>query len=652
MSAKALLVIVGLFCLRITTGQTPDAISLKHKLAAAREDTAKVNTLTNLAYTYVFSYPDSAGNYAKQGLQLARKIGYKSGEGGCFGVLGLASNFSGDYTNALQFGLQSLSIYTDLRDTTMMIWSGIQVAGDYNSLEDYEQALKHGHETKYLIDVRPKFSKIDSNQASVAFMSLATAYQKKNRSDSALYYAKMAFTRDSSWYGGYQKVGEAYAAIGRYDLALYYYKKGVDVAKKQGSLVFLASFYNDISKVFESRGRIDSAIFYANRSVQQVGPQTITLDFLQACIQLANLYQLQRRADSTIKYLMLANTLKDSLYSRKKTREAQNFAFNEVLRQQELVAQKQREQNKIRVAILLAAVALFLLIVFFLWRNNRRKQKANALLENKNKEIETALKQLKSTQAQLIHSEKMASLGELTAGIAHEIQNPLNFVNNFSEVNKELISEMNAEIDKGNFDEAKSIAKSIEENEQKINSHGKRADGIVKGMLMHSRTSAGQKELTDINALADEYLRLAYYGLRAKDKSFSAKFQTDFDNTIGKINIVPQDFGRVLLNLINNAFYAVSEKKQQLDAAYEPTVSVSTKKLKDSVEIKVKDNGNGIPQKVIDKIFQPFFTTKPTGIGTGLGLSLSYDIIKAHGGEIRVESHEREGAEFILQLPS
>jgi signal transduction histidine kinase len=244
----------------------------------------------------------------------------------------------------------------------------------------------------------------------------------------------------------------------------------------------------------------------------------------------------------------------------------------------------------------------------------------------------------------------MASLGELTAGIAHEIQNPLNFVNNFSEVNSELIAEMKQEIDKGNLQEIKSIADSIDENEQKIISHGKRADAIVKGMLQHSRTSSRQKEPTDINALADEYLRLAYHGLRAKDKTFNAITKTDFDNSVGKINIVPQEIGRVVLNLINNAFYAVDEKKKRMGNGYEPIVSVSTKKNNGKVEIKVSDNGNGIPKKVLDKIFQPFFTTKPTGQGTGLGLSLAYDIVKAHGGELKVETKEGEGTEFIIQL--
>jgi signal transduction histidine kinase len=248
----------------------------------------------------------------------------------------------------------------------------------------------------------------------------------------------------------------------------------------------------------------------------------------------------------------------------------------------------------------------------------------------------------------------MASLGEMTAGIAHEIQNPLNFVNNFSEINTELIDELTQEAGNGNIEGVKAIAKGIRENELKIVQHGKRADAIVKGMLQHSRTSSGLKEPTDINALCDEYLRLAYHGLRAKDKSFNAKFETDFDDRIGQINIVQQDIGRVLLNLINNAFYSVSEKQGQDITGYEPTIVVTTKKLgKDRVEIRVADNGNGIPQRVLDKIFQPFFTTKPTGLGTGLGLSLSYDIItRGHGGELKVETKEDEGAEFIIILPT
>jgi signal transduction histidine kinase len=246
----------------------------------------------------------------------------------------------------------------------------------------------------------------------------------------------------------------------------------------------------------------------------------------------------------------------------------------------------------------------------------------------------------------------MASLGELTAGIAHEIQNPLNFVNNFADLNVELIDELQQELKTGNTDEAIAISNDIKDNEQKINHHGKRADAIVKNMLQHSRKTSGQKELTDINALCDEYLRLSYHGLRAKDKSFNAEFETKFDATLAPINVVPQDIGRVILNLINNAFYAVNARqKMEQDSDYKPLVTLTTSKQGDQVVIEVADNGTGMPDQVKEKIFQPFFTTKPTGEGTGLGLSLSYDIVKAHGGEIKVEATEGEGTEFVILLP-
>ncbi len=308
--------------------------------------------------------------------------------------------------------------------------------------------------------------------------------------------------------------------------------------------------------------------------------------------------------------------------------------------------------------LLFALLFIGIIRAYIVYRSGQLK-KENKILEEKvelrTEQLQKSLEDLKATQSQLIQSEKMASLGELTAGIAHEIQNPLNFINNFSEVNTELIEEMQEEIAKGNMEEVKLLAKDIAANEQKINHHGKRADGIVKGMLLHSRTGNRQKEPTDINKLADEYLRLAYHGLRAKDKSFNASMKTEFDESLGNINVISQDIGRVILNLITNAFYAVTDKKKNTQENYEPTVTVITKKLGNIVEVRVLDNGNGIPDKVIDKIFQPFFTTKPSGEGTGLGLSLSYDIIKAHGGELSVnnikDNAENKGAEFIITLP-
>ena len=295
------------------------------------------------------------------------------------------------------------------------------------------------------------------------------------------------------------------------------------------------------------------------------------------------------------------------------------------------------------------------------YMSNEETVKRNVELEKlvylRTKELDKTLEDLKSTQSQLIQSEKMASLGELTAGIAHEIQNPLNFVNNFSELSSELVAEMMEEVQKGNVTEAELIAKDIQQNLEKVAQHGKRADAIVKGMLQHSRSRSGIKEETDVNALADEYLRLAYHGLRAKDKSFNATLKTDYDDTIGKIHIVPQDIGRVVLNLITNAFYAVDEKKRSGIEHYEPTVEVKTKRVETdeggrTVLIVVTDNGNGIPKQFLDKIFQPFFTTKPTGQGTGLGLSMSYDIVtKGHGGEIKVDTREKEGTVFTIILP-
>ncbi len=376
---------------------------------------------------------------------------------------------------------------------------------------------------------------------------------------------------------------------------------------------------------------------------------------------LAEIYDALDRENQAYKHLKIYTDLikesKDedvaSLVMRAEVRSVLDKKEKEIdlLEQEQYLKEQENKTQRLWIIIIGGALLSALLVSFILYRNNKNRQKANRILQKQKERIQETLTELKVTQSQLVQSEKMASLGELTAGIAHEIQNPLNFVNNFSEVNTELIDELSEEVDKGNLDEVKTIAKDIKENEQKINHHGKRADAIVKGMLQHSRISSGVKEPTDINALADEYLRLAYHGLRAKDKSFNATMKTDFDKSIGTINIIPQDIGRVILNLITNAFYATNEKTKNNQTGYEPKVTVTTKKEKNQVFISVKDNGNGIPQKVLDKIFQPFFTTKPTGQGTGLGLSLSYDIIKAHGGELEVNTKEGEGSVFTISIP-
>ncbi len=394
------------------------------------------------------------------------------------------------------------------------------------------------------------------------------------------------------------------------------------------------------------QNRIDEAIALLEKDIDRLKSQRLSV--LRDYKLLAKLHEQTGNHKKANEALQAYISLEESLQADQAKYGSLSFETEQQMNEKEFSIAKLESQNKISSLsrnFSIGIAVLLLLIAAGIYNKFHSKKKANLVLEK-------TLTDLKSAQSQLIQSEKMASLGELTAGIAHEIQNPLNFVNNFSEVNTELIEELKSEIEKGNLDEVKAIANDIADNELKITHHGKRAGDIVKGMLQHSRTNSGQKELTNINALADEYLRLAYHGLRAKDKSFNAEFQTDFDPTLPKINVIPQDIGRVLLNLINNAFYAVNERSKKNEPGYVPIVSISTQlKANSQLLIAVKDNGNGIPEHIKDKIFQPFFTTKPTGQGTGLGLSLSYDIVKAHGGELSVETTENEGSEFIIILP-
>ena len=367
------------------------------------------------------------------------------------------------------------------------------------------------------------------------------------------------------------------------------------------------------------------------------------------------------KSDKAYQVLLEALSVKEEITSSENSARTLSFEVEKKIQESEktiLSLDAQNKNNRKVKLYLIGMVSLLGLLAIGLSIFYRNKKRNNRELSLKNERLAFTLQKLQATQTQLIQSEKMASLGELTAGIAHEIQNPLNFVNNFSELNQELASELVEEAEKGNTEIVKQIAADIKSNAEKINHHGKRADSIVKGMLQHSRSSSGQKEFTDINALCDEYLRLAYHGWRAKDHSFNAKFETQFDESVGKINVIPQDLGRVILNLINNAFFAVNERNARGEANYEPTVSVTTsfsplpgRGVGGEVNISISDNGTGIPASLVDKIFQPFFTTKPTGQGTGLGLSLSYDIIKAHGGEIRLDSEEGRGTAFIITLP-
>jgi two-component system, NtrC family, sensor kinase len=542
---------------------------------------------------------------------------------------------------------------------TKAIWinnSGL-LCDYYLLMGDYEKAIKAG-EIALQVALR-YYNEIGKSRPGdyslFTARHMANAKIFANQLDSVDYYLKMAELYSFS------PPVKAYLLQIR---SLYNIKKGeLGVADSLLRLSWQLVNQNQLNASTPA-GIIEPDYYIALLRIQQNRPQeaialllkdidrvrTIRPSVLRDYKLLAELYEKtgdNARAKETYKSFI---SLQDSILADQSKFRTISFETEQLINDNEISISKLEGQNKIASLtrnFIIGLAALLLLLVAGIYYRFHAKKKANQVLEK-------TLTELKSTQSQLIQSEKMASLGELTAGIAHEIQNPLNFVNNFSEVNKELLAEMKDEMDKGNIADAKEIANDVIANEEKINHHGKRADAIVKGMLQHSSSGSGKKEPTNINALADEYLRLAYHGLRAKDKSFNATMKTDFDETIGNINIIPQDIGRVILNLITNAFYVVSERLRQAqpDSNYEPTVSVSTKKEGDKVLISVKDNGNGIPQKILDKIFQPFFTTKPTGQGTGLGLSLSYDIVKAHGGELKVETKEGEGSTFIIQIPT
>ena len=621
--------------------------SIAIRLATYPDDTSKVNKLLLLARMYLTLDPSLAIKYARQGDTVAEKIGYREGKIDCLSQSAFCFSFIGEWAKATMDANEAIRLCENNNSGKLLFLYNIMVINSFTK-EDNKEAL--GWLQKALHN--PVFLSGNEFTKWPTYMQLGIVYVASGKLDSATYYAnilsqylkKFPDVLPDLANNSYNLLGSIALAHKNYPEAIRYYHLASNNAQV-------------LSNAFHVSNQTDSAIYYALIYLQYGQTSKNNIAIRDASKILAAEYAKSNPQESN-KYLHIYSDARDSLYNVEKQKQLELIKLNEQKNVYELQKKETANRNKYLLYSLFGILAFSVIFSLLVWRNNRYKQRANL-------QLEAAFKHLKATQTQLIQSEKMASLGELTAGIAHEIQNPLNFVNNFSEVNKEMLEELKAERlkPKAARDEnlEDDILNDVIANSEKINHHGKRADSIVKGMLQHSRSSSGVKEPTNINTLADEYLRLSYHGLRAKDKSFNATMQTDFDKSIGNINIIPQDIGRVLLNLYNNAFYAVDEKKKAIDQGlptserlatlYEPTVSVSTKRVGDTIEIKVADNGPGIPQKIVNKIFQPFFTTKPTGQGTGLGLSLSYDIIKAHGGEIKVETKEGEGSVFSIILP-
>jgi signal transduction histidine kinase len=654
--------------------------SFRREVNLTNNDTTRLILLRNLARSYSEINPDSSFLYAERSLKIARKLNLRLDEGSALREMGYALLNRGNYPRSLQILLTSMAILENPKSEQRVLVGKFpgddelmfrvapphkqrlselaflhQIMGVlYANSENYEKALIHHEHARYHAEMSGNLP-----LQSIINMTMARAYLNLKKVDSALISEQLAYeqvmrTGFKRYLGSvHLNLGRIYAAKGNIPMANEYYRKSLVASQENGyfrgvvaSNILLADYY------FQT-GINDSAFLHINDALTAAQKLDVPELLLRSYKEFNRYYRLIGNNDSTVKYQSLIIKINDSLFNKKQSQEFQNIDVNEQQRVLEIEAAKTAERSKFRTLVLVSGLVIFFFIVIMLYRNSLQRKKANILLSQQKNELENTLATLKTTQYQLVQSEKMASLGELTAGIAHEIQNPLNFVNNFSEVNAELIEELKSELEKNNNQQVIEIANDIKENEGKIIFHGKRADAIVKSMLQHSRSSAGKKELTDINALADEYLRLAYHGMRAKDKSFNVDVRSDFDPAVEKVNVIQQDIGRVILNLITNAFYAVAEKEKQKGGSYEPVVTVSTKKEEDKILIRVSDNGNGIPQKVLDKIFQPFFTTKPAGQGTGLGLSLSYDIItKGHGGELKVETREGEGSVFIISLPT
>ena len=645
----------------IGLGQSQQTVDkMQQALAIAKHDTSRVQLMTGLSLVYRFSNPDSALYYCNQAEILADKIKYLDGKVRTIGIKATVYYGLGNLPKAIELGLQALQI-ADNHQLVGAKTSALHAIGlVYRELKDYEKALGYLHQAKKAEE--------DVNNMYGMYLTeiiIGSVFEEWNQLDSASFYLNQADKHYESYKTPnnitlnknpylYIGLGKIQAKLGQPKRALTEYQKSIQMSLLDSDHRYLSWAFTDMARLYKNLNNRDSSIYYAKKGLAEAEIGQQKKRTLEAATFLYEQYE-TNDPKVALGYYKIASNVKDSLFGSGNIQAIQEMVKQVENRQKEAETTKIAYQNQLKQYALLTGLGIMLLVGFMLYRNNQKEKKAKNLLQEKNEVIEKALTNLKSTQNQLIQKEKLASLGELTAGIAHEIQNPLNFVNNFSELSVDLVKDLKDEMDKPDIDKTyiEELFDDLSSNQEKINHHGKRASSIVKGMLEHSRASTGERALTDINALADEYLRLSYHGLRAKDKNFNSDYKIEIDENLPKINVVPQDIGRVLLNLYNNAFYAVNEKKKQhTEGGYQPIVLVSTVYKDNFIDIKVTDNGNGIPENIKEKIFQPFFTTKPTGQGTGLGLSLAYDIVtKGHNGKLEIETKEGEFTEFIIQLP-
>jgi two-component system, NtrC family, sensor kinase len=654
------LILLQLICLSVNAQQSyPD--SLKKALKNAITDSSRYHIIEQLGTFYKEDKRDSALYYFEKSLDIAKTNNHSLDVANSLTNKGYSLLHLGNLKESLQCFLEAEKIAIDPKNenktfykntkekariyrlkslaNTHQNWGHLMLSINENdAISHYKQSEKIASEIN------------DTNQLGLIYLNFGEVYFRKQQYDSALVLEKKAETffiqsNEKRYLGRvYQVLGQIYISYNEQIKGLRYYYKALEISKLQNNLYLLNHSYYLLSRFYLSQKNRDSSIFYARKAMEGYQITGSDDDFLDGYFLMSKSYQLLNKPDSVIKYQKLALVTMASAYEKKvkSLTELQKSTLSEQLKLQELEQEKEKSKNRLRNYAMFGIFLVFLLIGIMLYRNNKKEQKAK-------QKIEKAYADLKSTQTQLVQQEKLASLGALTAGIAHEIKNPLNFVNNFSELSNELIKEFKTS---NSEEERNEILADLEINLQKINEHGKRADSIVKNMLQHSRSGAGEKHITDINQLCEEYLNLSFHGKRATDAGFNCEMVKNLDSNFPKVNCVVQDISRVILNLINNAFDAVRERELEGKTPnFKPSVILTTKQINNTISISISDNGKGIPKDIQEKIFEPFFTTKPAGQGTGLGLSLSYDIIKAHGGDLKVKSELNDFTEFSVNLP-
>jgi signal transduction histidine kinase/tetratricopeptide (TPR) repeat protein len=666
------------------------------------QDTSYLNTANELGYYLAETNPDSAILFLDKQLVLCRNASFRKGEAEVLKIYGNAFQAKGDFKGSLGYYNRALSIAKNAKAGKMIPGILNNIGLVYFNLGNYSQAL-----STYFEAVKGAEKENNNFVKAAVLNNIAYVYlELENMDEAEKNYLKVLEIDSASGdlrrmvqslnnigdvrliqkrpaealvtmqraYGmaigiaspdliemSSRTLAAIYVSLDSTDKAERLFRESISLSKQNNYGVPLVKSMIGLSKIMYQKGTLKEALGFAMKAKELSEEMGQTILMRNANDVLSKIYEAEGNTAASLESYKLFKQYNDSINDLRSRRVAATLEAEYEFSKKALQFEKESLRQQWIIISALAGLLSIVVILVIIARNRNKLNQAyhklqenNIVIENKNRRLEETLYQLTEAQAQLIQSEKMASLGELTAGIAHEIQNPLNFVNNFAEVSNELIEEMKVEFKKGELDEGFAIADDIKQNLEKINHHGKRADAIVKGMLQHSRTSSGQKEPTDLNALCDEYLRLSWHGLKAKDPSFNASFHFEPDESLPKLNVVPQDIGRVLLNLINNAFQACAERSRIAVNGYreKPMVKVSTHKRNNFIEIMVADNGPGIPEAIRDKIFQPFFTTKPTGEGTGLGLSLSYDIIsKGHNGSLEMQTSEGVGSIFRILLP-